>query len=57
MAASSTLAASNSGKACSIIVSALTPASGATDFQMVSVMKGMMGCARRSRVSSTVTRV
>ncbi|MNP20045.1 hypothetical protein D3C76_1126020 [compost metagenome] len=56
-AASSTCAASNSGNGCSMMVSALIPAMTFTRCQMVSVMNGMIGCARRSRPSSTVIRV
>ena len=40
-----------------MMVSPSMPASGATLCQISSVMKGMMGWARRSRVSSTWTRV
>ena len=40
-----------------MMLSPLLPASGATFCHSSSVMKGMIGCARRSVVSSTRTRV
>ncbi len=56
-AASSTCAALYSGNGCSMMVSAVIPQMTFTRCQMVSVMNGMIGCARRSRPSSTVTSV
>ncbi|MNP34731.1 hypothetical protein D3C76_1280350 [compost metagenome] len=56
-AASSTCAASNSGNGCSMMVSAVMPLITFTRCQMVSVMNGMIGCARRSKPSRTVISV
>ena len=55
----STLAASCSGNACSMIVapSVYLPASGATRCQISSVMNGMIGCIKRCNASRIVTNV
>ncbi len=56
-ASASSFAASYCGKGCSMMVSSLIFFSPFTRCQMVSVINGMIGCARRSSASSTWTSV